>query len=82
MYHLSDLFEALVNPGFGALDARLAEVDSVGQERATGMDALGIAAFFQFDAFGFEKLAEIFVKFVFFDRFHNVSLSVGQNSQT
>jgi hypothetical protein len=46
------------------------------------MDALGITAFLQLDAFAFQKLAEVFVKFVFLDWFHNVLLTAWQNSQT
>src|SRR5262245_13535549 len=70
MDHVPDLFKPLVNSSLGPLDARLAEVDGVGQERASGMDSLGITAFLQLNAFAFEKLTEVFVKFVFLNRFH------------
>src|SRR5258708_24575127 len=72
--HLADLAELLVQLHFGDFDSALAEVDGFGEQPAALLNSLGIAALFEFDATGAKELTEVFVKFVFIDRFHNGSI--------
>lgn len=70
MDHLPNLIKPFLQFIFGSFESGLAQVDCIRQHRTTGMNALGIAPFRQLDAFGFEKLAKIFVKLVFSNGFH------------
>ena len=61
----------LLQPHLGPLQAVLAHIDGVSEQRTTCMDALGVTTFFQFDAFAFEELTDVFVKLVFLYWIHN-----------
>ncbi len=73
MDHLSHPGEVLVDLDFGLSDSLLAQVNRIRQEPAALLDSLRIAAFLEFDSFGFEKLAYVIEEFVFYDWFHNWS---------
>ena len=68
---LPNLVQFLFNSRFRALNAGLAQIDRVSEQRTTCMDALGVTAFFQVDSFVLQKLADVFVKLVFLYWIHN-----------
>ena len=73
MDHLPHLIDFFVDPGFGPLDAFLAQVDRVGEQRESLRDSFGVTAFLQLNALGLEETVEVLIKFVFVDWFHSQS---------
>ena len=71
MNRLSDLVEFFVQPGLRPFNASLAKVDGIGQQRTGGVNAFTVTALCQLNAFAFEKLADMLVKFIFINRFHS-----------
>jgi hypothetical protein len=70
MDHLPHLLEVFVHLRFSLFQALLAEVNGIGEQPATGADAMRITAFLQLNATGFEEVAQVLEEFVFVNRFH------------
>jgi hypothetical protein len=74
---LAHFIQAFVYFSFGALEALLTQIDGVSQEVDAFLNALGVAAFLEFDSFALEEAAHVVEKLIFVDRFHSWSLSLG-----
>jgi len=67
---LPHLLEFRVNFNFRFFHRLLREIDRLGQERAAASNSLRVGALLEKDAFAFEELAQMLVKFVLLDRAH------------
>lgn len=70
MDHLADSVNVAVETLLGAFQTHLAEVDRISQKAAGLLDPLSVTAVLQFNAFGAQKVAEVFVEFFLIDRLH------------
>jgi len=69
---LPDMIKLPSHFGFCPLETGLAQIDGIRQQGTAGMNAARVLTFFQFNAFPFQELAQVLVKFIFSYRFHSM----------
>ncbi len=72
MDDLSDPVHLEFDLALSARQTGLTEIDRIRKHRTPGVNPLRIGSFLEFNAFAFQELVEIFVKFVFLYSFHKL----------